>query len=264
MKFLNIGDVHGRPYWKIPIFGYEASTNTGSKTTINDFDKVIFSGDYVDSFDIKNLEINRNLYEIIELKKKYPNIVELLLGNHDLQYLLGAGHRCSGFRPEMQWDLGDMFYKNRNLFSAAYQYKNYIWSHAGIHRGWYQFKFKRWMDAYDKMIDEDNSKLSVIDGISLQRKPENLAGYINAAFERNEKCLFDVCFYRGGTSKVGGPFWADKHSTWGKPLKGYHQIVGHTPGKKITKNTIDKDTSITFIDTQADLIDEFYILEIND
>lgn len=263
-KILTIGDVHGRPYWKIPIFGYEASTNTGSKYTIDDFDKVIFVGDYLDSFDISNIEMKHNLIEIINLAKKYPDKVELLWGNHEIHYLLGPyKHKCSGFREVMQWDFGEILNKNMNLFKLAYQYKNYLWTHAGVTTGWYKSEFNKWMIVYDKYIESENQKIKALDGINFEEKPENLAEYLNIAFERRIENIFYVCYRRGGAKFNGSPLWVDLSVSHRKPLQNYHQIVGHTPVDEIKTITYKKkNSSITYVDTQQKHIDQFHIIEI--
>ena len=139
MNIVSIGDIHGKTDWKSPVLGHDPSTNTGSKTTIDDYDLVIFQGDYVDDFTVESSVMKHNLIEIIELKKKYPDKVILLFGNHDLQYFSNDYiHRCSGYRPEMMHDFGDLFRKNEELFQATYQHKNYLWTHAGVHTGWYK------------------------------------------------------------------------------------------------------------------------------
>ena len=93
MKTVSIGDTHGVAVADVVV------------NIIDRHDKFIFVGDYVDSFIVDNISMKKNLLDIIELKKKYPEKVILLWGNHDIHYLLGNKHYCSGYRPEMQYDL---------------------------------------------------------------------------------------------------------------------------------------------------------------
>lgn len=218
MHFLSCGDVHGRNYWK---------TIDPAK-----YDKIIFVGDYLDSFNVSNSDILSNLFDLIEFKKTHPDKVVLLLGNHDLWYWFGGipSHRCSGVRPDMLWDVADLFIRNRKLFQVAYQYENYIWSHAGIHIGWYKNFIENKIEPGDI----------------------NLADTINRLFEINYKPLFNVSWLRGGVSREGGIFWADKRETCRKPLPGYHQIVGHSPVSDIKTITVKykkrPHASITYVD----------------
>jgi predicted phosphodiesterase len=50
MKIASIGDIHGRNYWKI------------FKSVKDQYDKIIFIGDYVDSFNIDDNLIIKNLH----------------------------------------------------------------------------------------------------------------------------------------------------------------------------------------------------------
>lgn len=72
MKFLIIGDIHGRKIWKEIIEKENA-------------DRVIFLGDYVSTHDnISEEEQIENLTEILRYKKENPEKVILLRGNHEI------------------------------------------------------------------------------------------------------------------------------------------------------------------------------------
>lgn len=234
MKTLSIGDLHGLNVWKT--FGDIPQLLTAPFEP--EYDKYIFVGDYTDSFSVSNVEILHNLKEIIDFKIKYLDHVILLWGNHDIQYLTSfQEHGCSGFRPEAYWDLHDLFIRNKHLFQLAFQYKNYLWTHAGIHKGWYKYQFPY--------------------------KSANVADDLNKAFEKNMNCIFDVGYSRGGLQNVGGPLWADKTETWDKPLENFHQIVGHTRIKEMIHRKIDINTSVTYIDCLEDGANTPYILTID-
>jgi len=225
MKILTIGDVHGRNYWKdIDPLKY---------------DLIIFVGDYTDSFTLGNLEIKKNLLDIIEFAKTNSDKVILLLGNHDLPYFWGEAHNISGFRPEAIWDLNIIFRENRKLFKTAHQIDNYIWTHAGIHEGWY--------------------KKHMPDAIKKYELTGNLADQLNHLFERNFDPLFAISHYRGGSAREGGPFWTDWNEMYKKPLPGYNHIFGHSfRDKPIKTYNINKNTTITCVD--RGVIPEFYEL----
>jgi hypothetical protein len=196
MKTISIGDIHG-------LFVIDKILEI-----INLYDKIIFVGDYVDSFTIDDQTILLNLNEIIDLKKKRPYKIILLWGNHDIQYLLGyERHGCSGYRPKMKEALYELFKINRNLFSVSYQLEDTLWTHAGISKYWYENRFKKFRDA--------NPKLTI-------------SQQLNLAFEQLEESLFDVGYSRGGHHRVGGPFWCDMAELKAGPIRTHHQIVGHT------------------------------------
>lgn len=235
---MTIGDLHGRTFWKdfadINFLMSAEPDAAGFAPFEPDYDYYVFLGDYTDSFDETNETIRENLLEVIRFKKLYPNNVILLWGNHDVQYYLNVPwnpikeHYCSGFRPEMHFILFDIFYNNKDLFQLAFQIDNYLWSHSGVHFGWYHFVFTK---AIKEMGLNDLT----------------IAEQLNEAFQHRIECLFDVDYYRGGYKRVGGPLWCDKQLMDKKPLKNMHQIVGHNPVDDIRTYNI-KDASVTFCD----------------
>jgi len=200
MKHIFIGDLHGRDSWR-EINGRE-------------FDKIIFVGDYVDSFDLSDLAILENFRKVIAFKQRHPDKVVLLLGNHDIQYLHYPAHTCSGFRETMQRGLTYLYNKHRSLFQIAYQQDNLICTHAGITNAWFN-ELKRLPSASD------------FDGNIAE-----LLNHIDATTARY--LLYATSLYRGGYSN-GGPLWADRKETSTDMLDGYDQVVGHTQIQDITK-----------------------------
>ena len=248
-KTITIGDLHGKDIWKKCADLETLSKTSGLET---EYDKYIFIGDYVDSFDKTDKETLDNLQNIILLKKNYPDKIILLWGNHDLPYYLGyKGHECSGHRMlQAHENLNNIFESNKDLFQMAFQIKNHLWTHAGIHKGWYN-------DRFLKTIDND---------IEYGVLTDTMAEQLNKSFERNDDCLFDVGYARGGSQTIGGPFWLDKMNLH-KPLEGYHQVVGHSKVKYIRTDKAEQlagnpeNTSVTFTDC-LDTIESFYKLEI--
>lgn len=237
MKIISIGDIHGRNYWKI--------------IDINKIDLIVFVGDYVDSFFYTDQEILANLLDIIQLKKDYPDKVILILGNHDIQYyFLNEGFGCSGFRPTMGASLKHVFNENRELFQAAHQIGNTIWSHAGISNGWFE---------YNRLIIEE---------VAAKFETKDLADTLNHMLRMNYRyngVLHQVGRTRSGYYPYGGITWADRSETRENYLNGYHQIVGHTPIEFITKFG-DERGSIRYIDVlnENKKSQEFYEHEILD
>lgn len=229
MKTISIGDLHGHDSW-----------NTIKQ---ENFDKIIFIGDYVDSFTMPSISIKKNLLDVIEFKNQFPDKVILLWGNHDIQYyFLGESmHLCTGYRPEVRHDLHQIFKTNKHLFQAVFQIDKYLWTHAGLHKGWWEYRFKKGSKYEGKITLEEQ---------------------LNAAFEVHDNCLFDVGHRRGGYHDVGGIFWADKLDTYTNPLPGYHQIIGHTHVPGISHYDMpEENTSVTYIDClEFTDIPEFYEL----
>lgn len=253
MKILTIGDVHGHDTWKQALDYWRPDE---VKTLIDQYDKIVFVGDYVDDFILDDAQIYKNLFEIIELKKLYPEKVILLWGNHDVQYLLGTkGKGCTGYRPSMWLQLNELFTANRDLFQLAFQVENYLWTHAGVHKGWWKFQIQD-----QRFVIREGKKLEWLD----LEKTGTIADILNFCFEAQHQPIYDCGWQRGGHARVGSPLWADKNELYKKPLEGYHQIVGHTRIDKIKhyNNYKDKNTSTTFIDCMCIENDTYYIIEI--
>ncbi|SOD98559.1 metallophosphoesterase [Spirosoma fluviale] len=219
MKLLTISDLHGRTVWK--------------EANIDQYDRVIFLGDYTDSHIFDNETIFKNLLDIIWLKHQNPHKVVLLIGNHDAQYLHFPYYRCSGFREGAKAELSSLFGMNASLFQIAHQEGDYLFSHAGV--------TKKWLAHF--LVKTGNELNECTFGY-------NLAGLLNEAHRQEERfrsLLFDVGPKRGGVNAFGGPIWADRSETSTDFLMGFQQVVGHTPVSDFS--TIYGDSgSITYTD----------------
>ena len=200
MKILVIGDLHGRDCWKDVI----------DREGIN---KVIFIGDYCDSFDYSDIEILHNLNKIINYKLENPNKVELLIGNHELHYIYYPNYKCSGFRPTMMHDLGHLLNKNINLFKIAYKHDNYLFTHAGV--------TKKWL----------NKNINMLKGYGLNEDLNNIDEALNNINETSNRWILNTYNEKRGGMRydLGGPTWADKSETWFDAVPNFIQVVGHTP-----------------------------------
>lgn len=232
MKILAIGDLHGKNVWKL-IADPEK------------FDKIVFVGDYMDSWDKADEEMTTNLLDLIEFKKANMDKVVLLLGNHDIPYMYSY-HQfpCSGHRYKMYPLWNQIFNDNQKLFQIAYQYKNYLFTHAGVTRKWYE--------AFKGLLNTMPS--------------ESLADQLNMLqYTAENKALHLVGHLRNGRSKYGGVTWADQTELINWPLAGYHQIVGHNITfpplhYRFMDEEAHEDCSITFIDC-LDKAKQFLVLD---
>jgi len=215
MKHLIVGDLHGKDCWK--------------EVTINNYDKIVFIGDYVDHWNLPDKVIIRNLLDIIDLKKQHPETVELLLGNHDVQYLHYPQFLCSGFRPQMQRILTNIFNTNRQLFNIAYQRGKHLFSHAGVTNTWYAefLKFP--------MVQQ------------MQDKTDTLADIFNKLEQTSQRGLLHRAGKIRGGYGSGGITWADKRELLADALESYDQVVGHTVLPEIEVHQF-AGKSVTFVD----------------
>jgi hypothetical protein len=254
----SIGDIHGRNDWMYFTHGSPQDFHTWAVAVHNgapgvdeiwreeydnfmDYDKIIFVGDYVDSFNIGNAEMKKNLEDIIFFKKACPDKVVLLLGNHDIQYIV-ANEICSGYRPEMKHDFYQLYTDNIELFSFAYEGfdkdgKTWLWTHAGVTSGWYKELRKELFDPNHRFAE-----------IVKERNPQTMAEEINLAWELRMSVLYNVDATSGGYDQWAGPIWVRPHVLNIYPIESVSQIVGHTPQARVWRNEVNETVEHVFID----------------
>jgi hypothetical protein len=250
MKTLTIGDIHGREAWKFFTHGscyeynhWRISVDAGATASDYEFwkempytqyDKIIFVGDYVDAYDKTSNQILENLKDIIHFKNALGDKVVLLTGNHDVQYIVPK-QICSGYRPEMITDLNELFRLNNRLFMFAYEYHNekgdkWLWTHAGVSSGWY--------DDFQKLIKSEKYRFKEVWAQFLEEE-RTVADILNFAWDMKMISLFDVDSDSGGIMPWGSPIWVRPRMLNYWPMKGYNQIVGHTPQHSVSE--VDQD-----------------------
>lgn len=188
-KIIVIGDTHGHNTWKKVI----------EKET---FDKVVFLGDYVDSFGIKPEEIVKNLQDIVEYKENNKEKCILLYGNHEHSYV--NYERCSGYNihAAKSYDvILDRLYKER-LIDIIYIHNDIIMSHAGVSQEW-----------LTKVAQLDKVEDIHFNNLSLYTLNFNLFSGYNSY----------------GDTISQSPIWIRPSSLLKSKVEGYRQIVGHTP-----------------------------------
>jgi len=216
MKIAIIPDIHGSTYWRKAV------------NRIDKFDKIIFLGDYFDSWDNEWPEQINNVIDIITIKKQCPDKVDLCWGNHDTSYYLDE--KCSGYQFEHELDIKTLFNENAEFFNVLYIYDKWIFSHAGVS--------EKWMSCADIKTPEE----------------------INQLFKKKQKFFNWVGPDIYGNNENEGPLWIRPESLLMNSIKGYNQAVGHTEQKKtptiVSKNKhkyVFADTGnhnyLTFIDT---------------
>ena len=249
-NILTLGDIHGKSIWKEIIFGNETeytfwrmaaeheTIEEGDKFPFHKWDKIIFVGDYVDDWDLPNVEILHNLKEIIFFASRNQDRVHLLLGNHDIQYIVND-ELCSVYRAEMRHDLFRLFEDNRDLFRMAFLDKTEsefegatktlktLWTHAGVTEGW--------LTQLKTIISDPDFRFSNLFKGWEEWEVDDL---INMAWQCKLDCLFNVDYSSGGSDEWAGPIWVRPKMLEAERLKGYDQVVGHTRMKDIMQSII--------------------------
>lgn len=211
MKIVVIGDIHGRNVWK-EIVNYENP------------DKVIFIGDYFDSFDIPHSDQITNFLDIIEYKKSSGKEVIMLIGNHDYHYIKDIDENYSGFKAQYKPAISFLLEENKEHLQMAYQMDEFLFTHAGVS--------SVFLNELKKILFED--EVSV----------DNIASFLNLAFEC-KPLLFGFGRFRNPEFNID-PYGDDKEQSciWIRPRslmkanydnlrKEVIQVVGHTQIKEM-------------------------------
>ena len=237
MKTLILGDTHGRSNWKLAIHQEQP-------------DRVIFIGDYFDSFEISGVEQINNFKEIIQYKESNPQVeVVMLIGNHDHHYFPEVGYTgTSGYQAGVGHSITQVIDENRHHLQMAYGFGDYLFTHAGVSPVF-----------LDRVFGKDDwSKESVVVDL-------------NELFRYKPKAFEFSGLESSGDSTTQTPIWIRPRSLMAvnknheKGLKkDYIQIVGHTQMKKIDLTGSDKFTGgrYYFIDTM-DTSGDYLVIQDN-
>jgi predicted phosphodiesterase len=191
MKLLIIPDVHGRDFWIEPC------------THIDEFDKVIFLGDYHDpySYEVSQDNSRHRLRDsLVPFVKEHKDKVVCLFGNHDGNYLVGdmADRVDFWHKYEIRDYLQEMDLK------LIHREGKYLFSHAGV--------LPSWLKANDLTLED------------LENLPFN------------SQALMQVSPYRGGWSEAGSCVSGDVREYYSKEhIPDIYQIFGHT---QLSENAI--------------------------
>ena len=235
MKTLVLGDTHGRSNWKLAVHKENA-------------DRVIFIGDYFDSFEFSGVEQIHNFKEIISYKEQNPQVeVVLLIGNHDHHYFEGIGNTgTSGYQYTMAPSITQVLEENRHHLQMAYGFGKYLFTHAGVSPVFMDEKF-----------GENDWSI------------ENVVADLNELWKYKPKAFEFNGLDSSGDNACQTPIWIRPRSLMGankrhpKGLKNdYIQIVGHTQMKRLSVELAKQITGgkYYFIDTM-ETTGEYLIIE---
>lgn len=184
MKILIIPDVHGRDFWIEPC------------QHIDEFDKIIFLGDYHDPYTFQvSQETSRHRLrdELVPFIESHKDKVICLFGNHDGNYLVGdMADRCDKLHKREIVALLE-----RMNLQLVYKIDNYLFSHSGV--------LPEWLN-YNGLKIEDLQSM-----------------------EFTHPALMQVSPNRGGWDRCGSCIWGDvSEYNCSDKIPGIYQIFGHT------------------------------------
>ena len=213
-KTVILGDTHGRDCWK-QIVASESP------------DRVIFIGDYFDSFDNTAVEQMHNFQEIIDWKQSGQSEVIMLIGNHDYHYMRGVTQYYSGYQSGARPAIEQLLYENKNHMQMAYGMNGFIFTHAGVSSDWLK------IHGYDN--------------------ESNLIDWINDMWNYKPNVFGFAGRDPYGDSKISSPIWIRPYSLQAAnrdTLRDqFIQVVGHTTQGKIDTEGKSTGGRYYYIDT---------------
>lgn len=248
-KTIVLGDTHGRSFWKQIVHR-------------EDPDRVIFIGDYFDSFDISGLDQIHNFKEIIEYKEtsfskegtleEHKTEVIMLIGNHDHHYFPEVGNTgTSGYQHGIAPNIIQVIDENRNHLQMAYQMGEYLFTHAGVSS---KFMDNVFNDEFGWKVENMAIDLNQL----FRYKPNEFT------FGMNTKMLSMSYLDPSGDNEDQSPIWIRPRALMraNKDTLRKHviQVVGHTEQKQLDIKGAATGGRYYFIDTLG-TSGEYLILE---
>jgi len=207
MKYLILPDVHNR---------FEVAEKIIKSVKP---DKTIFLGDYFDDFG-DDPQIIADVADWFHHSVNQKDRIHIC-GNHDLHYWFkdNDSMRCSGYEQFKSITIND-FVTKQDWEKLVFFYildGKWLLSHAGLHPSWIDSnKFQA-----GSIVESSLDKLkSFLEASSINAKKEFYKGGMH--------WFAMPGFSRSRSPYYGGITWCD----WTKefhPIRGIHQIVGHTP-----------------------------------
>jgi hypothetical protein len=229
-----------------------------SGTWVFPYSKVVFIGDYLDSFSHSTASLLYNFRQILSFKKAFPDNVVMLLGNHEWHYVI-TGAMYSGYRYDMAYQVKEELNAaiDAGLIQLTHSYydgvdeftgkKNItVASHAGITKSF--LKDSAWY--MERFVKEE-----LVTHITADSTPQQIDEYFSLMLSSRISVIGLAGFTSGGGHKTGSLLWArPEDMAANAPTYIRTQIVGHTWVPKIV--SIDPyDAILDNVESEVILID---------
>lgn len=198
-------------------------------------DQIVFLGDYFDDFNDTPEDITE-VADWFHWSVNQPNRIHLC-GNHDIHYWVkeAKSNRCGGWEQWKQIAI-DNIVKPEDWEKLKFYYvldNTYLLSHGGVHPYWVDpVKFRNGEEitiTLDKLVQK------------LERDSEECIKLLKKD-RYNWICV--AGFSRSRSPFVGGLIWLDFGEEF-HPIRGIHQIVGHTPSRHHVRWSFYKENDKT-------------------
>jgi predicted phosphodiesterase len=220
-KTIILGDTHGHDTWKQAIEQEKP-------------DRVVFIGDYFDSFSVPGLDQIHNFKEIIKHKESNQQEIILLIGNHDYHYYPEIGYNgTSGYQSGLAPNIVHVVNENRHHLQMCYKMDEFLFTHAGVSNQFMNEVFGE--DGWDlENVDSDLNELFKHKPLAFEFNPYDRSGYGD---------------HTGQTPLWIRPTALIKANREHELKKKYIQVVGHTHMKYIDIEGKSTGGRYYFIDT---------------
>ncbi len=221
-RLVVVGDVHGQYEPFVTILQHAGLIDTQLNWT-GSGDRLIQMGDILDRGP-RAEETNALLDKIQQQAARHGTEVIRLVGNHELEVLL-SNFTISGLKGASADLLRDQMTAQvlNGQLRAAYSYKGFLLTHAGVTRRLYKI--------FQLQLEDANAY--------------NVAVLTNLIFRESIKHqffkhpIFNISHSRAGTDKFGGIFWEDLLDLAATQSPVW-QIVGHTPVERIIIDDVSR------------------------
>ena len=218
-KIFVVPDIHGRSFWH-------------DIENIDDYEKIIFLGDYVDPYPHEKIPKYKGLEcleEVINFAKEHENVV-LLMGNHDSTYMI-SNILCECRTDYLNFNrIKKLFRENKDMFKLAYYIETeqgpVVFTHAGLFVDWLK-KCEISVEENQEIVNELNRRFLELLNELCEGKDEISCFQNNSLF----KALGVLSHHRGGMFSHGSCIWSDirEHVRVNENEKlNAFQVVGHT------------------------------------
>lgn len=243
-KLIAVGDVHGQFDGLVKILRH-ARLIDSQHNWIGGHNRLVQIGDILDRGPF-SLKVDALLDKLQAQAQTAGGEVVRLVGNHELELMM-ENYLISEFRREQAVAMREKLIEQvlAGNLKAAYAYKGFLFTHAGITRKLFRI--------FKLQLEDPNAA--------------NLAILINLIFKESIKHsffkhpIFNVSISRKGPDRFGGLFWEDLEDLiesypQGSPV---WQVFGHTPVE-----TMVVDRVMNMIALDVGMHQKLQYLEIND
>lgn len=245
MKILVVPDVHGSSEWK-----------RVKSIPKEDYDYVVFLGDYFDAWQNYWPEQGDNARELFNWIREDTEHRKCVIGNHCFSYISGSrdGDQVSGHQYGQALEIRKIIMDNYDIIDLAEEFDGWVFSHAGFTKTWmadvlhyFHQELDKWPDEYyephffedrkeqqdfffemgKQVLRWDESEFSIKFLNDYWHKASHVPGDENFRYAFEELFDWRGCFSGSGDEVMNSCLWV-RPSSLLRDAYYPKQVVGHT------------------------------------